>query len=82
MYNYSQAKGAFYGRTDGWEGYNDLVKRGYTHKPSHKNSEGRDATPIGSSCSCALKKIVTWYSHQGATARITYSIILMSLRFD
>lgn len=71
-------------RTDGWDGYNNLINYGYIHLPcSHKNSESGDATPLAHQVASLFKR---WWlgTHQGVISQehLQYYLDEFTFRFN
>ena len=71
-------------RSDGWGGYNDLPRYGYTHIPvAHKDAASGDATPLAHRVASLLER---WWlgTHQGAISpqHLTYYLDEFTFRFN
>lgn len=71
-------------RSDGWAGYNDLPRYGYTHSPtSHKDAASGDATPLAHRVAALLQR---WWlgTHQGAISpqHLAYYLDEFTFRFN
>ncbi len=64
-------------RTDGWSGYSDLAKHGYTHKQIVQSGSGDPAhvTMPGVHRIASLLKRVLLSTHQGTNLRLHYDLV-------